>query len=130
MGNITTLSIPLFRFENEECFPKWLIFLSDLVHDVWGVLVHGRLPDPEVRGVQGHPGGDRRAGRQTHEPSRPLAGSRCKVITCLIDGLTQAAFLDIFATGLGYLGMIFMANPGFFQMLRYGIEVLKCPKRC
>merc|ERR1711934_1086981 len=36
---------------------------------------HGRLPDPEVRGVQGHPGGDRRAGRQTHEPSRPLAGS-------------------------------------------------------
>jgi len=32
--------------------------------------------------------------------------------------LWPAAFLDIFATGLGYLGMIFMANPGFFQMLR------------
>jgi len=32
--------------------------------------------------------------------------------------LWPAAFLDIFATGLGYLGLIFMANPGFFQMLR------------
>merc|ERR1711970_309720 len=32
--------------------------------------------------------------------------------------LWPAAFLDIFATGLGYLGLILMANPGFFQMLR------------
>jgi len=32
--------------------------------------------------------------------------------------LWPAAFLDIFATGLGYLGLIFMGNPGFFQMLR------------
>jgi len=32
--------------------------------------------------------------------------------------LWPAAFLDIIATGLGYLGLIFMANPGFFQMLR------------
>ena len=29
--------------------------------------------------------------------------------------------MDIFATGLGYLGLIFMGNPGFFQMLRFDI---------
>ena len=52
MGSITTLNIPLFRFENKECFVKRLILSSsDLVHDVWRVLVHGSLPDPEVRGV-------------------------------------------------------------------------------
>ena len=32
--------------------------------------------------------------------------------------------MDIFATGLGYLGLIFMGNPGFFQMLRFDISLV------
>eukprot|EP00091_Calanus_sinicus_P002769 TRINITY_DN12873_c0_g1_i1.p2 TRINITY_DN12873_c0_g1~~TRINITY_DN12873_c0_g1_i1.p2 ORF type:complete len:113 (-),score=23.57 TRINITY_DN12873_c0_g1_i1:376-714(-) len=32
--------------------------------------------------------------------------------------LWPAAFLDIVATSLGYMGLAFMHDPGFFQMLR------------
>jgi len=32
--------------------------------------------------------------------------------------LWPAAFLDLFATSLGYMGLAFMRDPGFFQMLR------------
>ena len=60
----------MFRFENYwDNFPKKEANLlsSDLVHDAWGVLVHGCLPDPEVCGVQGHPGGDQHLCKKKNE---------------------------------------------------------------